>query len=277
MSKVWIFNLILFLVIIFAGFIIGIGYLINMFKSLEFQEPVPRIAVESPVEAEPSIEIVEEVESVFAYTYEGESVPRESENVYLTKVLTLTNPNDYPVTVNKIKTKMFDPSGNELRASEDELLYLSYRTLAPGETAYFAASDQIFEVYFREDYGYSESIISVNKAFREPYTNLEVENVEYQFRDADPGNTMLQIKTRLLNNSSTNVDTTELDFVILLYDHEGNLIGGDTERDIAYKPERIRPNEQKELSFESMLIGKEFSRNVGSVKVFAGCDVCKAS
>lgn len=268
MSKVWKFNLFLM-----AMIVISILYVTLTKNNDRGAAPTPLPVVE----VDPSVEIIEQGESIYGYTSSGETPPGESETVYLTKALTIMNPHDFPITISGVKNETYDSSGS-LISSDERFGYAAQRTIEPGEVVHIAATDFLSEIRFREDYGSSEIAIEVykNQGASVPYTDLDTLSTSYRFDDADPGNTILMIDATFSNPSSNNVDTSELDFVVYFYDINGTLIGGDTETQITYNPERIRPGEQKQISFEGALLGREFSRSVGSIKVFAGCGNCRA-
>ncbi|QMV41649.1 hypothetical protein [Cohnella cholangitidis] len=229
------------------------------------------------VEVKPTVEILEQAESIYGYTSVGETPPGESETVYLTKAITITNPHDFPVIIGEVKNDAYDTSNSSISSNEMFGL-VPRRTVAPGEVVHIAGTDYLSEISFREDYGSSETTFEVYKdeGVFVPYTNLDTLSLSYRFEDADPGNTVLAIDATFENPSSINVDTSELQFVVFFYDRNGKLIGGDNETHITFKPERIRPGDQKQISFEGALLGREFSREIGSIKVFAGCDRCRA-
>lgn len=267
MSKLWKFNLLLLAVIAVV--------LLMMNKPEPEEEPV----AEAAADPAPSVVVLNEAERIFGYTSAGPAKPGESELLHLTKALTVKNPHDYPVTIGEISTRIFDSAGEELSytTAEDLFWASARRTLQPGETAHLAATDLVPELSFREDYGHSESEWNVYREDgADPYTLLDVSEIAYRFEEADPGNTWLKVEALFGNSSSINVDTTEVAAVVEFYDHNGTLIGGDTAAALTSRLERIRPGEQKRIAFDAALIGREFSQDIGAVKIYAGCDRCRA-
>ncbi|QJD85193.1 hypothetical protein [Cohnella herbarum] len=267
MSRIWKFNLFLLALIIIA-----ILYVMFMNKSEEVAPaPKPVIAVK------PSVEIIEQGESIYGYTSTGETPQGDSERVYFAKALTITNPHDFPITIIGAINDTYDTSDSRI-SSDEGFGFVTRRTLAPGEVAHVAGTVYLSEINFREDFGSSEITFDLVKeeGASVPYTNLDTLSTSYRFEDADPGNTLLKIDAEFGNSSTLNVDTSKLQFVVYFYDSNGTLIGGDTKTYITYTPERIRPGEQKQISFDGALLGRELSRDVGSIKVFAGCGNCKA-
>jgi len=266
MSKVWIFNFFLLVAVVVA-----IVFVKNINDNPAAPAPIP------VQEAKPKLEIVEQGESLYGYTANGETPPGESEFVYLTKAMTVRNPNDYPVRLTEVVNKTYDTE-DRLIHTEDRFGLAPLRTIAPGEIVHIADKDILTELHFREDYGYSQTSIQVVKEAGAylPFTELETKDLNYSYREADPGNTMLNVTATFANHSENNVDTSKLQFVLYFYDHGGKLIGGDQQTYITYRPERIRPGEEKEISFEGSLLGREFSKSIGSIEVFAGCDSCRA-
>ncbi|MWV45021.1 hypothetical protein GRF59_15465 [Paenibacillus sp. HJL G12] len=263
MSKVWVLNIFLL-----AMVVIALIFLIGR-KDIKVGSPS-----EPPPIVKPSIEIVEQGESVYGYTNDGETVSGKSEHVYLTQAVTIYNPHDFPVTVGGVYNEVYDTADTRIDSDEIQII----RTLAPGEVVQMAGNHYLSRLHFREDYGYSKIVTDVSKGFdsETPYTNLETKNLSYHFKNADPGNTFLQIEAIFANHSEQNVDTTKVNFVIYFYDKTGKVIGGNTASSITFQPERIKPGEEKRISFEGALIGRTFSKNIASVKVFAGCGNCRS-
>lgn len=90
MSRVGKFNLFLFSLTVIAFIFVMVSRNKEVVTS-DLPKPVPVV--------KPSVEIVEQAESIFGYTSVGETPPGESETVHITKAITIINPHDFPVTI----------------------------------------------------------------------------------------------------------------------------------------------------------------------------------
>lgn len=136
MSKVWKFNLFLMAVVVIAIF----SLMKDKKSEVVTPDPIP------VVEVQPSVEIVEEAESIYGYTSVGETPPGESETVYLTKAITVTNPHDFPVIIGGVKNDTYDTS-DSLISSEDRFGFVPRRTIAPGGVVHIAATDFLSKIH----------------------------------------------------------------------------------------------------------------------------------